>query len=146
MYKHSFKGQYFTNLIKRYCNNLEKRWQGFITTFLLFYNCTILGWILSLVTIPCTFCIDSLSILLPPQLSIQNTQVKYIRRIQTFHLTINLITLPMLRLLSSEAQGRKDFEKPSKPCHVGIHRIALAELSQMSTHLPGFQSFSRVFA
>ena len=31
--------------------------------------------------------------------------------------------------------------KPSKPCHVGIHWIALAEDSQMSTHLPGFQSF-----
>ena len=31
--------------------------------------------------------------------------------------------------------------KPSKPHHVGIHRIALAEYSQMSAHLPGFQSF-----
>ena len=47
----------------------------------------------------------------------------------------------MLRLLSSKAQGRKDFWKPSKPCHVGIHWIALAEYSQMSTHVPGFQSF-----
>ena len=37
------------------------------------------------------------------------------------------LTLPMLRLLSSEAQGRKDFWKPSKPSHVGIHWIALAE-------------------
>ena len=27
--------------------------------------------------------------------------------------------------------------------HVGIHRIALAEYSQMSTHLLGLQSFSR---
>ena len=26
-------------------------------------------------------------------------------------------------------------------CHVGIHWIALAEHSQMSTHVPGFQSF-----
>ena len=38
-------------------------------------------------------------------------------------------------------QGRKDFWKPFKPCHVGIHWIALAEYSQMSTHLPGFQLF-----
>ena len=29
----------------------------------------------------------------------------------------------------------------SKPCHVGIHWIALAEYSQMSTHTPGFQWF-----
>ena len=32
--------------------------------------------------------------------------------------------------------------KPSKPYHVGIHWIALAEYSQMSTRVPGFQSFS----
>ena len=53
------------------------------------------------------------------------------------------LSLPMLRLLSSEAQGCKDFLKPSKPCHVGIHWIALDEYSQMSTHLPGFQSSLR---
>ena len=47
----------------------------------------------------------------------------------------------MLRLLSSKAQRRKDFGKPSKPCHVGIHWIALTEFFQLSTHLPGFQSF-----
>ena len=27
----------------------------------------------------------------------------------------------------------------SKACHVGIHWIALAENSQMSIHMPGFQ-------
>ena len=52
--------------------------------------------------------------------------------------TINL-TLPML--LSPKAQGCKDFQKPSKSGQVGIHWKALAEYSQMSTHLPGFQSF-----
>ena len=57
-----------------------------------------------------------------------------------------LSTLPMLRLLLSKAQERKEFWKPSKPCHVGIHWIALAEYSQESTHLPGFQSFFRIFA
>ena len=49
-------------------------------------------------------------------------------------------TLPILRLLSSKAQGRKDFWKPSKHCYVGIHWIALTEYSQMSTNMPGFQS------
>ena len=56
------------------------------------------------------------------------------------------LNLPMLRLLSSKAHGRKDFWKPSEPCHVGIHWIALAGHSQMSTHLPGFQSFFSFFA
>ena len=52
----------------------------------------------------------------------------------------------MMRLLSSKAQGRKDFWKPSKPCHVDIHWIALAEFSQMSTNMLGFQSFFSFFA
>ena len=52
------------------------------------------------------------------------------------------LALPMLRLLSSKAQRCKYFWKPSKPCHVGTHWIALAKCSQMSTHMPGFQSFS----
>ena len=42
----------------------------------------------------------------------------------------------------SKSQGHKDFWKPSKSCHVGIHWKALAEDFQMSTHLPWFQSFS----
>ena len=49
----------------------------------------------------------------------------------------------MLRLFSSKAQGCKDFCKQSKPCHVGIHEIALTKYSQMGTHLPGFRSFFR---
>ena len=32
-------------------------------------------------------------------------------------------------------------KKTSKPRHVGIHWIVLIEYSQMSTHVPGFQSF-----
>ena len=42
---------------------------------------------------------------------------------------------------ASKAQGRKDLQKSSKPCHVGTHWIAVAEYFQMSTHWPGFQSF-----
>ena len=53
------------------------------------------------------------------------------------------LTLTMLRLLLPQAQGRKDLGKPPKPCRFDIHWIALAEHSQMSTHLPGFQSFVR---
>ena len=53
-------------------------------------------------------------------------------------------TLPMLRLLSSKTQGCKYFWKTSKPCCVGIHSIALAEYSQISTHVPGLQSLFRV--
>ena len=33
----------------------------------------------------------------------------------------------MLRLLSFKAQRREDFSSQSKPCHIGIHWIALAE-------------------
>ena len=47
------------------------------------------------------------------------------------------LTLSVLRLLSYKA--------PSETCHVGIHWIALVEYSQMSTHVPGFQSFFRSF-
>ena len=43
----------------------------------------------------------------------------------------------------SKHKNEKIFEKPSKPCHVGIHLIAFAEYSQMSTCVPGFQSFFR---
>ena len=49
---------------------------------------------------------------------------------------------PMLRLLSSKAQAHKDCFKPSKPCHIGIHFIAITEYSQI-THVPVFQSFFR---
>ena len=51
-----------------------------------------------------------------------------------------------MSILSSKAQLCKDFWKSYKSCHVGIHWIVRAEYSQMSTHLPGFQSFFRFFA
>ena len=56
------------------------------------------------------------------------------------------LTLPMLGQISSDSQGRKDFLKPYKPCHVGIHQKAPTKNSQMSTHVPGFQSLFRIFA
>ena len=47
-----------------------------------------------------------------------------------FNPSMPLLTLSMQRLLnSSTAQGCKDFWEPSKPCHDGIHWIALAEYS-----------------
>ena len=65
-----------------------------------------------------------------------------------------IIILDDTRLNSSNAEatffqsteGGKHFRKPSKAYHVGIHWIALAEYSQMSTHVPGFQTFFRFFA
>ena len=45
------------------------------------------------------------------------------------------LTLPVLRLLTSKGRGRKHFWKPSKPCHIGIHWVPLAEYSQVSTML-----------
>ena len=54
-----------------------------------------------------------------------------------------VLTLPILGLLSAKAQGRKYFWKPSKPCHVGIHRKALAECYRTSTHVQRFPSFFR---
>ena len=55
------------------------------------------------------------------------------------------LTLPMLKLYSPKAQRCKNLWKTSKPCHVGTHWKALAEYSQMSTHMPGFRWFFRVF-
>ena len=51
-----------------------------------------------------------------------------------------VLTLPIQGLLSSKAQFLKTIY------YVGIHWIALAEYSQMSTHMPGFQIFLRCFA
>ena len=56
------------------------------------------------------------------------------------------LTLSMLKLLSTKANGCKDFQNISKHCQVDIHWIALTEYSQMSTHVPRIQSFSRLFA
>ena len=50
------------------------------------------------------------------------------------------LTILNLRLLSSKAQGCKDFWITSQPCHVGIHKIVIGKYSQMSTHVQGFQS------
>ena len=47
-----------------------------------------------------------------------------------------ILTLLMLRL---------SLDNTSKPCLIGIHWQALAEYSQMSTHMPGFQSFFSYF-
>ena len=45
-----------------------------------------------------------------------------------------------------QTQECKDFCQPAKPYLVGIHWIALAEYSQMSTYLPGFLLIFRFFA
>ena len=68
-------------------------------------------------------------------------QLENSSQFMNYFYSIFLLNLQMLRLLSSKAQGCKDFWKPSKPCFVGIHWIALAEYSQMSTNMPGIKSF-----
>ena len=42
------------------------------------------------------------------------------------------LNLSMLKLMLPKAKELKDFRKPSKPCHVGIHLNALKEYYQMS--------------
>ena len=49
------------------------------------------------------------------------------------------LALPVLGLLLSNAQGCKDFWKTSKPCHIGIHWIALTEW------VPNCAKFLKVF-
>ena len=51
----------------------------------------------------------------------------------------------MLRLLSPKAQGREDFWKPSKPFHVGIHWLTLAEYSQICQGFIHFQVFASFY-
>ena len=68
--------------------------------------------------------------------------IKIIVRLLFGAVSINGLTLSMLRLLLSIGEKCKKFWKPSKPCHVGIHWKALTEYTQMSTHMPWFQSFS----
>ena len=53
----------------------------------------------------------------------------------------------MWRLFSSNEQGHKYFQKPSKPClSFGIHWIAFVKQSQMSTHVSRLQSSLKLFA
>ena len=53
-----------------------------------------------------------------------------------------MVIVALVNLSNAEATFGFFF-KPSKPCHIGIRWIALDEYSQMSTHMPGFQSFFR---
>ena len=66
-------------------------------------------------------------------------------QVKLYHGFSHFLTLPMLKLLSSNAQECKYIWKLSKPCNVGIHWIALTEYSQMSTHMSGFQWFFRIY-
>ena len=49
-----------------------------------------------------------------------------------FYLTLSVLRLLLLLIIRIL----------SKPCHVSFHFKPLAEFSQMSTHMPGFHSFS----
>ena len=52
------------------------------------------------------------------------------------NLTAAILTLQMLRLLSSKAQEPKIIENHLNPAIFGIHLKALTEFSQKSTHVP----------
>ena len=77
------------------------------------------------------------STIFPPKKFLLFSKNDFFYRSHLHHLT--MLTLPMLRLFSSKAKECKILEKTSKPCRLSIHLKALAEYSQMSTHLPGFQ-------
>ena len=68
-----------------------------------------------------------------------------IPRERTGEILYTVLTFSMLRLLSLNAQERRTFWTPFKPCHVGMCLKALAEFYQMITHLPGFQPFFSFF-
>ena len=52
---------------------------------------------------------------------------------------LTTLTLPLLVLQPKHKDANILGNHLLNPCHVGIHWIALAEYSQMSTHVPGFQ-------
>ena len=58
-------------------------------------------------------------------------------------LPCKVFILMMLNLFYPSHSSTEMWQLP-KPCHVGTHWKALAEYSQVSTHLPGFQSFLRI--
>ena len=60
----------------------------------------------------------------------------------------NWLTIQILRLILPKAQRRKDFLKAIKTlsCWYSLDSSHWAEYSQMSTHMPGFQSFFSFFA
>ena len=87
-----------------------------------------------------------MSKLISVQLKLHAAHLFGVFKLLLIYIQFRYLTLSMPRLLSSKAQGRKGFGKLSKPYHVGIHWIALAEHSQMSTHVPGFHSFFSFFA
>ena len=66
-------------------------------------------------------------------LYLKRGQINFSGYAKNYHSKV--LTLPILRLLLFKAQGCKDIWKPSKPCHVGIHWIALTQYSQMSTQI-----------
>ena len=70
-------------------------------------------------------------------------QIKFcLKRMAIVVCLVTALTLPMLKLLSSKGQGGKDVWKPSKPCQVGIHLIALTENSHEYHMCQGINNFS----
>ena len=80
--------------------------------------------------------------------------IKYQTKLKTYSTTsAQPLFLPISSFNPSNAEATfiesimmQSFLKPIKPSHVGIHWITLSEHSQMSNHVPGFQSFFKVLA
>ena len=62
-------------------------------------------------------------------------------KLATISIQVNPSNVEATFVLSTRTQR---FWKTSKPCHVGIHWIALLEYFHMSTHLPGFSVIFQV--
>ena len=72
-------------------------------------------------------------------------QLLHLCSLDESNLSIGRVNHSIAETTFVRTQKLKNLWKSSKPCHLGIHLKALIEYSQMSTHLPGFQSFSRFF-
>ena len=78
-----------------------------------------------------------------------NAQLSIFQKSVTLNLEVAfIICLRNVNPFNAEATlvQRTRKQKTFKPCHVGIHWIALTECSQMSTYVPGFQPFLGFFA
>ena len=76
----------------------------------------------------------------PRSLQNQVCYNRYDRQLLCFLELVHALIAKWYNLFNAEATFVQNSPNPSKPCHVGIHWIDVAVYSQISTHLPGFQS------
>ena len=73
-----------------------------------------------------------------------------VRQLQKYLINLSNILRSILRAIANHSNAKatfiqstrmQRFLKTFKPCHIGIHWIALTEYFMMSTYVPEFQSF-----